>query len=145
MMRLTSVTCGSVSLSASPGGRSRTCRGRVCFGGFISFSKGGGQGGNAPPWAKCPWRTGRSGARGGLASCSQIRYLGRWTEQKSGPGVREALGRAQWADAQGLEEPAAAAAPRSKAPAAGSGFCSGLGFCSRSSLACLHPMGQNVL
>lgn len=37
MMRLTSVTCGSVSLSVSPGGRSHTCKGRVCFGGFIFF------------------------------------------------------------------------------------------------------------
>lgn len=37
MMRLTSVTCGSVSLSVAPRGRSRTCRGRVCFGGFLLF------------------------------------------------------------------------------------------------------------
>lgn len=43
MMRLTSVTCGSVSLAVSPGGRSRTCSGRVCFGGFISFSFHGGK------------------------------------------------------------------------------------------------------
>lgn len=34
-MRLTSVMCGSVSLSVAPRGRSRTCRGRVCFGGFL--------------------------------------------------------------------------------------------------------------
>lgn len=107
MMRLTSVTCGSVSLSVSPGGSSRTCWGRVCFGGFIrSFPKHLGHRGKSISVGKVPFACWTEQGSVGLASCSQTPVI--WGYNWSW-GERGSWGRCL------LEDPAAAALSKASA------------------------------